>query len=818
MARMTLTRLAGTALCGLFTLAPAWPQALADRSGAVSAAAAETMVLRVSLNTEDKGDLFVNRLPDGDFLVKLEDLKAMGFKEPISGTVVTVEGEPHLSLKSMSGVGHLFDLRRLSLEITAEPQLLPVRTFAALGSRRPRGVVPSEDSGFFNYSLQYANGTWINEPSRTFAAEAGWRHGEYLLLSDATTTEAPGRKRKLVRLMSSATRDDRETLQRWVVGDFFTQSRELSNGANLGGIGLSKLYGLNPYLVQFPTQSISGRAALPSDLEVYMDGQRIRTERIRPGEFEVRDIIAYGGARSIQLVLRDPFGRVQTLDYSFYFSDRPLQHGLHEYSYNLGAFRRKYGIASDSYGPAAYSAFHRYGFSDSLTFGMRAEGTRRLLNAGPSATLVLGPWGLLNLAAAASRIGERHGGAASGAYNYQSKSWNFSVSLRRDWGDYAVLGDPPQVTNRKYEANLVAGYNLPGRAGTVSLSHFALRTDANRTTPSPASPEQPFNMAALHNRRVSALSYSASLISGRASLTATLSHVKEKTSRNEAFIGVIFFLEKDYSSTANVRREGERHSQTLQLTKNQPIGEGLGYVVTADRSSEAGGSSTQLRSSVQYNAPAAILRADYNLQKWQHGQSGTDHRLSVAGGVATAGGEFGFGRPVVDSFGIVRVGELAGVKVLVAGQDMGKTDASGRLFVPTLSAYYDNDVSISAETVPIEYQIDSTTKKISPSLRSGALVQFAATRIQAFTGTLKLQNEGAPQTMAYHEVTLHGPGKGIVFQTGKGGEFYLENLKPGSYPASAGIANGKTCTFDLNIPRSDEMFVELPELTCRVRP
>src|SRR5205085_11221930 len=116
------------------------------------------------------------------------------------------------------------------------------------------------------------------------------------------TLQSPDGAHRFVRLMSDATRDDREGLRRWTAGDFFTPSRELSSSVNLGGFSVSKVYGLNPYLVQFPTQTISGQVALPSQLDVYMDGQKIRTENVNPGQFQLNDILAYGGARNVQVV------------------------------------------------------------------------------------------------------------------------------------------------------------------------------------------------------------------------------------------------------------------------------------------------------------------------------------------------------------------------------------------------------------------------------------------------------------------------------------------------------------------------------------
>lgn len=781
---------------------------------AANPALAETIVVRVRLNTEDKGDIFAERTPDRDFLIKIQDLKAMGFKDPL-GTLVVVDGEHYISLRSMRGVNFEFQETRLALNISAEPQLLGSKAFGLAGQQRGKGMVPQSPSAFFNYALTTSGATATSDRV-DFSGEVGWRWGNYLFQSDGNTAQTANGGRKFVRLMTSATHDDRDNLQRTVAGDYFTPSRDFSTGVSMGGVSVSKLYGLNPYLVQFPMQSIGGTVALPTDLEVYLDGQRIRTEKLQPGGFELRDILAYGGAQNVQLVLRDSFGRVQQLNYSFYFSDQPLRAGLHEYSYNLGAMRRAFGADSNRYGPAAFSMFHRYGFSNALTAGVRAEGTKHLLNAGPLATVVLGSSGVFSLALAASSIAGRQGAAGLASYTFQSRNWSMGATYRRDWREYASLGDPPMVTNRKAEGSLTASYYLPQR-GTVSLSHSFL-TARSGVTPSIATPAQPFKVSTLDSRRVTTVSYSAPLVSGWASFVASLSHIKEKDKqrRNEVFVGVTVFLSKDYFAAANYRGDRERHFESLQFSKNQPVGEGLGYVVTADRASDPTGSNLQLKSNIQYNAPAAILRAELGRYNGQ-GQRRDDYRLSVSGGVGYVGGSVALGRPITDSFGIVQVGKLADVGVLVNGQLLGRTNAQGQVFVPTLSPYFDNDVSIAAESVPIEYSIPSTVKKISPSLRGGALIDFAVTKVQAFSGKLKYQQGGASKPVEYREITFMVEGTTQSLQTGRGGEFYIENLKPGIYAATVPV-EGKPCLFDLDIPKTDETFVELGDLECRPRP
>ena len=772
----------------------------------------ESIVVRILLNTEDKGDFFVALTPDADYLVKRQDLKSLGFKYP-QGSIVVLDGEPYLSLRSMRDVMFGLDEKTLSLGITAQPELLESQALQLRSDTRIQTIIPREKSAFFNYALSAAQDSFSSASRLDFSGEVGVRLGDYLVLTNGNTRRDANGQQKFIRLFSSVTYDDRENLQRTVIGDFFTPAREFSTGVNLGGISFSKLYGLNPYLTRSPTQSISGSVATPSDLEVYLDGQRIRTAKIKPGGFELQELLAYGGARNVQVVLRDAFGRVEQFNYSFYFSDQPLQQGLHEYSYNLGALRRDFGLQSNHYGPAAFSAFHRYGLSNAVTVGVRAEGTKDFVSAGPLVSLVLGNAGIVNAALTTSSFAGQTGAAGLVSYSYQSRFYSLGMSLRREWGNYASLGDPPTPSNRQHEASLVGSYYLQ-RYGSVSLSHSVLNARMAMAA-GPSSPAQPFSTAASANRRVTSLSYNAPLISGRASLQASWSRVSDGQSSNEFFAGLIYFLDKDYSLASSFRTDSNNRSQLVQFTKIQPVGEGLGYILSADRASSTY-TSLQAGSRLQYNAPAAILQAEVG-QRREFGVTNRTSRVSVAGGLASVDGQLAIGRPVTESFGLVKVGELAGVAVAVNGQPIGKTDANGQVFVPTLAAYFDNDVSISAENVPIDYAIPATVKRISPSFRGGAVIDFQVTKIQAFSGHLRSSADGVTKPLELQEIQFLAGGKKQTLQTGRGGEFYVENLAPGSYPATV-TGEGKTCYFNLVVPRSVETFVALGDFICAPGP
>ncbi|MBT9477151.1 fimbria/pilus outer membrane usher protein [Polaromonas sp.] len=809
------SKLVSTALCLAVAISP--PSLAEDKPNpsAVSVAVQmETLILRVTLNTENKGDAFVQRSADLDFFLKVEDLKAMGVKDP-TGTIQVIDGEPHVSLRSIKGITSTFDEKALTLNISAEPQLLSSSSFGLRAERRRGTLSESTNSAFLNYALTGMNGSFASSNGVGFAAEAGVRWGDNLFMSDASTVDTAAGKH-LVRLTSSMTRDDRENLRRIVIGDLLTPSRDFSNSINLGGVSISKLYGLDPYFVRFPTQSLTGSVALPSDLEVYLDGQKIRTERLRPGEFELRDILAYGGARNVQVILRDAFGRVQQLNYSLYFSDQPLQHGLHEYSYNFGAMRRQFGIQSNNYGPAAFTMFHRYGLGSALTVGWRAETTRDFLNTGPTLTAVLGSFGVVNLGLTGSTLAGRKGAAGLASYNFDSRNWALGMFLRHDSRNYASLGDPPVMTTRRNESSVSASYRLPQNA-TVSLSHTALTTRAFTETTSTPMSIQPFNVAASGNRRVNALTFSAPLGAMRAQLTATVSHIKDALtpSRTEAFVSLNLQLDRNYSAASNYRADRQNHSESVRFTKYQPAGEGLGYDLSLGHSNANTGN-TQFRSNMQYNAPATVLRAEVSLNIDQ-GKRTQDQRLSVAGGIVAVGGRMGLSRPVTQSYAIVKVGEVPDVGVLVDGQPVGKTNSKGLAVIPNLNAYYENRVSIATEALPMNYTLPAAIKRVAPSLRSGAFVDFGATKIQAFSGKLMTLVAGAAKALEFTEIDLIVNGKPQKLPTGRGGEFYVENIQPGSYAGTAATGAAQ-CVFTLKVPKSDEMFVDLGELLCTQQP
>jgi outer membrane usher protein FimD/PapC len=755
---------------------------------------AESFYVKVSLNGQEKGEFLVRMAEDGDFLLRASDLETMGLAVP-PGPATRIEGEPHRSLRSIGNVSFVFREKTLSLELTAHPSLLPMRVVDFLPARRPRVLYPKDDSAFFNYGISWTGGDAPEQETLDATGQLGVRVGDFLFLSDAEWRKRSEGDR-FVRLNTNVTRDRRETMQRLVIGDLTASSGDLGSGVNLGGIGFSKVYRIDPYFLRYPLASVGGMVSLPSDAEVYLGGMRIRTERLSPGRFELKNIASLGGRSDVTVVLRDPFGGEQRISYPFYFSETLLAPGLHEYSYNAGFLRRKFGEQSDRYGTAVFSAFHNYGVSDAFTLGGRGEGGRNGRNLGPQAVLRIGEEGTVSLSLAASvREDGRLGAAGQAAYSFQSGNFGTRLFLKAESPAYAVAAeeerDPAEAVRREIAAG--ASYGTL-RAGTLSVDASLVRRN---TGP---------------DLRTVAVSWSRTMGRG-VTLTGSYRNVREEGTTNEIVAAVNYYPGGDRSAGASYRQADGVRTETVQVSKNLPAGEGWGYRASVERTDSAALSSTAANPSVRYNARFGSYAAEYRGERIDGGGGSDTYTLSAYGGVAYVAGTFGLSRPIADSFGLVTVGDLEGIRVYHNLQEMGRTDARGRLFLPALGSYYENQISIADKDVPIEYSLREVRKVVSPPLRSGSRIPFEVKRVQAVTGTLGTAGAGGWVPLEYVEVRLAKDGAYVAFPTGKGGEFYVEDLAAGKYAASV-ERGGKRCRFDMRVPASNDMIVDLGRVTC----
>ena len=755
----------------------------------------EALVVTVRLNGVAKGEWFAHKSEQGDFYFKLADLRSMGVSLPeVQG--VDIEGEPHLSILSLTGATLNFHEKTLELDVRLPPEFLP-RQSINLGTT-PAGVpvAPRSHGGFLNYRLGYSEVEGYGS-AYSAATELGVNIGPALLL-DTRDFSRDSLQTRSVRLQTRLLYDRIDTLQRWVVGDTLASSGELGGYLNLGGLGVSKAYQIDPFLSKRPLVGYSGAVALPSKADIYVDGARVRTEQLAPGSFDMRNLAtAYPGLHDIDIVIRDPFGREQHVGFAYFFSDELLARGLDEYSYAAGFQRENYGIESNDYGRFAASGVHRYGWSDALTVGLGGELTRTHINIGPQVTANLRKAGVVSGALALSRDREpaANGTAYSLSHSFALRKLTTRVSLRRYSEDFSVAGLTPLYHPKQQAwASVAYGHAL---AGTYSVSHALQST-----------------YGGLPEQRVTTLGYNRMLVRNL-SLFAQISRVTQGTTGYATFIGLMY--NPPGGDNANAQHQRFKDGQTLdQLSvgRTVPVGEGLGYRVLAQRFSAEGQATSSLSPYVQYNARHATWMGEGTATR-QSGASGSDsYQVAVAGSVARVANNFYLSRPIHDSYGLVQLGApLSGVRVMTSGTEIGRTDESGEAFLPNLGAYQVNRVSVKPEDVPLDYSMSNSVQVLRPPLRSGAVARFDMVRVRAVTGRLKYREGLEVRPIVGDGFVVAGRTGTLRLDTVRGGEFYLENAALGRYAGELTV-QGKRCRVEFAIPESAEIVTDLGDIYC----
>jgi len=734
-------------------------------------------ILDLVVNQVPKGEALVIIQP-GDILVRRADLEQAGL-HGFSGRQKVVDGESYVSLQSLvPAVSYKFDENALTLSLTAQPGLLGT-SVVNLGNQQPEGVVYNKNtSAFFNYAL---NGQ--NFGSYSFFGESGLSlKGNLLYGSFSRKSDGA-----VVRGLTNFTLDNRNNLTRWVVGDSFASTGNLGGSLFLAGVSVSREFGLNPYLVRQPTFDFSGAVLTPSTVEVFVNGQRIRREELPPGQFELNNLLLPAGSGATRVVIRDAFGREQAIASPFYFSAGLLKPGFSDYSFNLGFRRKNLDADSWNYGAPVFLGRYSQGLTNSLTVGGRWEAAPDLVSGGPTVTAAL-PFGAMELSAAASNEAGLAGTAASLAYSYSGGRVGLGGSLRLLSDHYANLSLKALEDRPLVEANAFISTAISRNLSTGVQYSSANFRDAGQT------------------RRVSL--FSTLRLSDRANLFLSASHASrtDQPTSNEAFLGLTYSLGGNTTANLSQGIQNGQPTTTLAVQQSPPVGTGLGYRFQGNANEQqVQGNNGRL----EYQAPFGEYELGYD--RSNKGQGTTSFR--AAGGVVAIGGNVFFTRPVGQSFALIQVPGIKGVRGYASNQEIGRTNAKGNLLVPNLLPYYGNRLGIADEDIPLNYSIEAKEELVAPPLRGGVVVRFPIQRIQALTGTVVVEAEGKTIIPVYGQLKVSVDGKSVESPIGEQGEFYLENLAPGHYPAKVEYTQ-RNCQFSLKVPASDQPLVNLGQLQC----
>ncbi len=743
--------------------------------------AQELIVLKLLLNEEDKGEMFMVQANDNDIWLNRDDLNKTDLKKGL-GRDVHFEGELFVPLSSIPEISFQINDTTAALEVTAPPHLFR-KQYIDASFKRPQGLEAAQDmSAFLNYAGGYSR--FNNFEYMNVSGELGMGAGDYLGTTTFTYTKTE-ESENAVRLISDLTITDWKNLRTCVVGDVTASSGPLGVSALLAGISMSKNYALSPYFVKYPSLSLSGSVKTPTDVEVYLNDMLTSRERLSPGSFEINDIPVTGGSGTARIVLHDMYGSESIISTPYYSSDRLLKKGVHEYSYTVGLERKNFGKKNFDYGDPALLAFHNYGLSQYLKVGYSTEASKDLINVGASGVVLIPNAGIVDASLTSSSYQGETGVNGVLGYAYHSRNFNARISMQLTSRSYANILLKPSVDRNRLLISSSIGFGWDKWGYLTAANTYADAYTAGTIS-------------------MSNLSYNRS-ISDDVSFFMTAGMIKQIKTDHEIMLGLRMLLGNRKSGSISYRRSEDSDVINARIQKSIPTGTGFGYGASVENT----GNRNNVDGTVRYQNRYGMYGMDIMDNE---GDSG--YRLSYAGGMGYIGKSVFFSRPITDSFAKVKVGDLEGVRVYSYNNEIGRTNSNGELIIPNLHSFHENRIDIEAEDIPIDYSIPELTQRLFPSFRSGSSIAFDVMKLQAMTGSVSLQENGEIHPVEYAILYLKGKDRTREGIIGSDGEFYLENVPAGTYDANI-LFKDKSCSFNLIIPDSEEMIIDLGKNICK---
>ena len=745
----------------------------------------EKAILRVVVNKEDKGVYFLIVTPEGDILFSKEELKKIGLRKLPEG-----EGG-YISLNSLSpGVSFEINKKEAALYLTVNPILLQ-KTSVDLNYMKPSyEIYKDKNSAFINYAIDYTAGNDFDFESLSVPWEMALRVDKYLGFSSFSYYKTEYED-KFVRQFTNFTVDDSVNLRRYILGDFVTFSGMLGSGGTIGGLSVSKNFSIDPYFVKYPGLNIAGELQTPSKLEFYVNDRLIDKEHLHSGGFEFLGTPGITGSGEARLVETDAYGQERITTIPFYISTNLLKPGLHDYSYNVGFERASIGQENFDYKDPVFSGFHRYGFSDDFTGGLRIGINEETVNLSPDAAFLLGTGGEIDTSVAFSLENGDPGFGAILRYLYKRRSMSGSLALSGFSRDYANVFLSASEDKPLFQGFVGLGLNLDeygSISANYSYSDFYETADTRRAF----------------------VNYYKSLYN-KCSLYVTVSRIDSEEVEYDFFVGLNFILGRNTSGNISYHMQDNEATATATIQQNPPLGTGFGYRLLARaRDYDQNDRKVDGNGLFQYRGPYGIYSAGYS----KYGDDNI-YNLNTSGSVALIDNSLHFARPILDSFALVDVGDSEGVRVFFSNQEVGRTNSKGEVLVPDVISYYDNKFSIAENDIPVNYKIAELEKSLGTRFKSGAIVKFDIMKLQGFVGYLSFMEKGKKIPAEYAGLEIKVGDRMVETVVGKEGEVYLENISPGKFPARLYLGD-KECNFDIVIPESDEAMVYMGEVVCEI--
>ncbi|MBM7343414.1 fimbria/pilus outer membrane usher protein [Pantoea coffeiphila] len=784
----------GGGLLPLFAGAETWNALPPPPTAQTPTGEAQSWMLGLMLNGYDTGEVVSVQFQGDHYVMRAGDLMRVGIpSSKINSTMMDVS--------AMENVKAEYDRQGQRLLLTVPPEWLPQQTFGKVIQNGPRIDGLSSAGALFNYNV-YGSQTdgggsrlsaW-NE-LRLFGGWGQFSNSGILQRQLSGDADLGNTYTRYDTWWSNQNEDNALTLR---VGDLVTDSLAWSSSVRVGGIQLARDFSLRPDLITYPLPSFSGQAAVPSTVDLFVNGYRTSSNSVQPGPWSMTNLPFVNGAGSAVVVTTDAQGRQVTTTLPFYVASNLLQSGLSDYAVSTGALRENYGLENFDYGPLTASGSYRYGLTDWLTLESHAEAAESLAQLGGGGQLRVGSLGVVNGSVSQSQMMGQSGNQNSWGYQYSTGL--FSVGMQQTlrssgYGNLALYGDRKngETWNNADQEYYTLSRRSAQYSASLSLDQYGSLGAALIDITSGNG----------DRTRLINLTWSRGLWGGSSIYVSA-----SRDDQADNWAGAIS-LSVPFSSLisggTSIERDAEgKNSQRLFVSRAMPSDGGFAWDASwANQSSSGDYRQGSLRwRNQQVETSGGFYGDDEYMTKW--GQ--------VNGSLVLMDSQLFAANQVTDSFVLVKTG-YPNVGVRFENQLQGKTNNKGYLLVPRVTSNYAAKYDIDTLDLPANLGTADVEKRVAVKRQSGYMLDMEIKPLRAASVIINDQH-GQPLPVGTAILRTAPPAEVV----GWDGIVWMDNLEQRN-PIRARTPDGRTCETELTLPKElPDTLVTYGPLVCPLSP
>lgn len=696
--------------------------------------------LDVFINGVDRKALTAFKPVEGDFIINADGLRHAGIKAP--KTAIDKDGWVHLS--KLPYVQYSYDdtNQRINFKVTNDDLIVPIdiamserSSFSRLNENREgEGRPTSSPAAVFNYSLySNANGGNIGDAMGfdgvSGSVETRISSKKGVLYNNQVVRHFHG-DTSSIRLDTYYSYSDQDRMITYRGGDILTRNLQWTRSARLGGFQIRRNFALRNDLVTMPLPSISGSAAVPSTVDLYINNVKYGSRDVSGGPFTLTNLPVMTGGGVARIVTRDALGRETVVENSYYASPNLLSKGLMDFSVDVGAPRMDFGSKSVDYDSKIFgSTSVRYGLTNHFTVEGHGEAGDGLYNIGLGGVFNIGSLGVGSLAASTSSYKGRTGNQMAASLSFQFRRIGLNLFSQRTSGEFNDISSASD-SNRVYSdtqtsmtpnsgdnSKIRYSSKFPRQTNQASLS-FPLGFDPTSLALTFTEVRYDNSYAQKwkqDNSRIVSASLSRSVFKRG---YAYVSAFKElNNDRKGLFAGFTYSFNDKYSAAVSSNTNGSKTS--VSSTLNRSMSDKIGDYSWSLRDME--GDNKNRGASGRYRARFAEFSGSVE----QSDNDNYNANANIDGAVVIADKSVFLSNSVYDSFAVADVG-APNVMVTSQNQPYGKTGRNGKILVNNLISYVPNRISVDPTSLPPDVMIESSSVSVMPADQSGVIARFGA--------------------------------------------------------------------------------------------